>query len=75
VRETVEWLERNELAEADEFEDKQKELEGVCSPVFSKMYQAGAGGGLGQQAQGTPQARSMDMGGPSHSGPKVEEVD
>ncbi|XP_057968052.1 heat shock 70 kDa protein-like isoform X2 [Malania oleifera] len=30
VEETIEWLERNQLAEVEEFEDKLKELEGLC---------------------------------------------
>ncbi|WRX26638.1 Heat shock protein 70 family - like 10 [Theobroma cacao] len=39
IDETVEWLDRNQLAEVDEFEDKLKELEGICNPIISKMYQ------------------------------------
>lgn len=31
------------MAEVDEFEDKQKELEAIANPIISKMYQ-GAGG-------------------------------
>lgn len=37
----MEWLDNNQLAEVDELEDKQKEIEGVCSPIISKMYQSG----------------------------------
>ena len=32
-----------QLAEVDEFEDKQKELEGIAQPIISRMYQQGAG--------------------------------
>merc|ERR1712243_37272 len=48
--EVIAWLDSNQLAEKDEFEDKQKELEGVCNPIITKLYQAtgtppaGAGG-------------------------------
>ena len=47
----------NQLAEIDEFEDKQKELEGICNPIVSKLYQAAGGapggmpGGSGRHAR------------------------
>ncbi|CAI9774019.1 unnamed protein product [Fraxinus pennsylvanica] len=37
------WLEGNQLAEADEFEDKMKELESIFNPIIAKMYSGGAG--------------------------------
>ncbi len=43
VDEAISWLDANQLAETEELEHKLKELEGVCSPIISKMY-AGAGG-------------------------------
>lgn len=39
VEQTVKWLDSNQLAEADEFEDKMKELESICNPIISKIYQ------------------------------------
>lgn len=77
VNSTIEWLDSNQLGEADEFEDKQKELENLCNPIISKMYQDGAEGmpggfgadgaaGYGGTAGGSP-------GG--EGGPKIEEVD
>ncbi len=42
VDEAISWLDANQLAETEELEHKLKELEGVCSPIISKMYQ-GAG--------------------------------
>ncbi|KAH0899020.1 hypothetical protein HID58_048588, partial [Brassica napus] len=38
----IQLLDGNQTAEADEFEDKMKELESVCNPIIAKMYQ-GAG--------------------------------
>ena len=35
-----------QLAEVEEFEDKQKELEGVAQPIISRMYQQGAPWGV-----------------------------
>merc|ERR1712227_1177589 len=43
--EGVAWIDANQSAEKDEFEDKRKRLEGVCAPIISKLY-AGAGGGM-----------------------------
>lgn len=37
----MDWLDNNQLAEVDELEDKQKEIEGICSPIIQKMYQSG----------------------------------
>ncbi|XP_040179413.1 heat shock 70 kDa protein [Rana temporaria] len=63
--ETIAWLENNQLAEKDEYTHKQKELEKVCQPIITKLYQGGMpGSSCGAQArQGTS------------SGPTIEEVD
>ncbi|KAG8367628.1 hypothetical protein BUALT_Bualt16G0092000 [Buddleja alternifolia] len=67
VEETIEWLDKNQLAEVDELEDKLKELEGICNPIISKMYQGGGGG--------VPMDDEMPGGGAGGAGPKIEEVD
>merc|ERR1712073_217539 len=41
--EAIKWLDGNQLGEKEEFVDKQKEVEAVCSPIVTKLYQ-GAGG-------------------------------
>ncbi|KAH0903461.1 hypothetical protein HID58_042964 [Brassica napus] len=38
VEEAIQWLDANQLAEADEFEDKMKELESVCNPIIAKIF-------------------------------------
>ena len=50
----ISWLENNQLAEKDEYQHQQKELEKVCNPVVSKLYQGGApaGGSNGGQDRG-----------------------
>merc|ERR1719401_361871 len=53
VQETLDWLDKNQLAEKDEVEAKQKELEGVVNPIMMKVYQA-AGGGAGMPEGGMP---------------------
>merc|ERR1719326_1246628 len=45
INEATTWLDENQSAEKEEFEAKQKELEGVCNPIMMKVYQ-GAGGGM-----------------------------
>merc|ERR1712014_363857 len=47
VQETLDWLDKNQLAEKDEFEGKQKELEGIVNPIMMKVYQAAGGDGGG----------------------------
>merc|ERR1712183_754034 len=46
VKDALDWLDKNQLAEKEEFDAKQKELEGVVNPIMMKVYQA-AGGGEG----------------------------
>merc|ERR1711933_597951 len=53
VQETLDWLDKNQLAEKDEFEGKQKELEAIVNPIMMKVYQA-AGGGGGMPGDGMP---------------------
>ncbi|CAH8389079.1 unnamed protein product [Eruca vesicaria subsp. sativa] len=72
VDETIEWIEGNQLAEVDEFEYKLKELEGICSPIISKMYQGGGGGGVPNEGMPGDGAAGGSGGG---AGPKIEEVD
>merc|ERR1711988_816981 len=46
VQEALDWLDKNQLAEKDEFEAKQKEVEGIVNPIMMKVYQAAGGGGM-----------------------------
>jgi len=38
IKDAIEWLEQNSLAEKDEFDEKYKEVEKVVQPIFSKLY-------------------------------------
>ncbi|KAI7737525.1 hypothetical protein M8C21_033528 [Ambrosia artemisiifolia] len=74
VEEAIQWLDGNQLAGMEEFEDKMKELEGICNPIIARMYQGGAGGpdmGGGMDEDGPSSADSGSDG----AGPKIEEVD
>uniref|UniRef100_H2LPP0 Heat shock cognate 70 n=1 Tax=Oryzias latipes TaxID=8090 RepID=H2LPP0_ORYLA len=44
--EIIAWLDKNQMAEKDEYEHQQKELEKVCNPIISKLYQGGMPGGM-----------------------------
>lgn len=70
IDDAIKWLDGNQMAEKDEFEDKQKELENLCKPVVMKLYQGGAGGmpDMGDIPGGAPTGGASGV-------PTVEEVD
>jgi L1 cell adhesion molecule like protein len=70
--EAIKWLDANQLAEKEEFDHKQKELEGVCNPIITKLYQS-AGGAPGGMPGGPPGAGGQS--GAGGQGPTIEEVD
>lgn len=70
VSATTKWLDSNQQAEKEEFEEKQKVLETLVTPLFSSA--GGAGGMPGNMSGGTTAP------GPSEAadeGPKIEEID
>merc|ERR1711998_719706 len=44
IKDGQDWLMSNPDAEAEDIQEKQKEIEGICSPIIQKYYQ-GSGGG------------------------------
>merc|ERR1719290_447988 len=78
--EVIAWLDSNQMAEKDEYEHQQKELEKVCNPIIQKLY-ADAGGAPGGMPGGMPDMSGMGGGAPPSgasqggSGPTIEEVD
>merc|ERR1711884_681725 len=66
----LKWMDANQLAEKEEFEDKQKELERMSKPIMSKIYGGEAGESCGQQHQ-----RSTSSSNNGGAGPTIEEVD
>jgi len=77
--EAIKWLDANQLGEVEEFNEKQKEVEAVCNPIITKLYQGAGGmpggmpdmGGMG----GMPGAGGAAPGGAGGAGPTIEEVD
>ena len=47
IDEALDWLEENSDADAEAFNDKQKEVEKVASPIMKKIYGAGGAGPSG----------------------------
>jgi len=81
--EVIAWLDSNQTAEKEEYEHQQKELEKVCMPIITKLYQAAgdtSGGGMpGGMPGGFPGAGGAAGAGAGAgtggSGPTIEEVD
>lgn len=57
----IKWLDNNLLAEKEEFEDKYRHLNNICTPIMSKLHGGAGSGSCGEQGKG--------------SGPTIEEVD
>ena len=66
------------LSQMEEYQAKQKEVEGVCNPIITKLYGAsgGAPGGpdMGGMGGGAPPGAGA-AGGQGGAGPTIEEVD
>ena len=71
--EAIKWLDANQLAEVEEFNDKQKEVEGICNSIITKLYQGAGGmpdmGGVMPGAGAAPGA-----GEAGDAGPTIEEI-
>eukprot|EP00914_Ancora_sagittata_P031089 GHVO01062889.1.p1 GENE.GHVO01062889.1~~GHVO01062889.1.p1 ORF type:complete len:651 (-),score=177.56 GHVO01062889.1:313-2265(-) len=76
-KEVIAWLDSNQLAEKEELEHQQKELEKVCMPIVTKLYQAGgAPGGMPGGMPGAPGGGAPGAdAGTGGAGPTIEEVD
>merc|ERR550525_946800 len=65
--EALKWLDGNQLAEVEEFQDKQKEVEAVCNPIISKLYQQEGAPGGGMH-NGMPSGMHNGMPSGMHNG-------
>ena len=75
--EIINWLDKNQTAEKEEFEHQQKELEKFYNPIITKLYQSTGGMPRGMPG-GMPGGFPGDGAPPSSdafSGPTIEEVD
>jgi len=68
----IAWLEKNQMAEVEEFKDKQRELENKFNPIMKNLYgnteQSGTTGSCGAQS-------NKGFGSQTNGGPTIEEVD
>ena len=72
AQEVIEWLDRNSLADKEEYQEKEKDLQRVCSPIMSKLH--------GQQQQTDNCCNGAGTGQPQQtdnccSGATIEEVE
>ena len=65
IEDALKWLEGNQLASKDEYDDKKNEVEEVCKELISKLSSGMPGGMPG----GMPEEEM------TNNGPKIEEVD
>merc|ERR1711865_1262933 len=75
VQEALDWLDRNQMGETDEFDAKQKETEAIVNPIMMKVYQAAGGEGGMPDMGGAGAAPGGVPPGAGGGGPTVEEVD
>lgn len=71
--EAIKWIDQSSNASAEEYDSKQKELEGLVNPIMTKVYQSAGSG-----TPGGPDFQSGTPSGEAHSapsGPQVDEVD
>ena len=65
IQDTLKWLELNTFADKEQYEDKYKNLENICTPIMSKIYKDLSPGGM---PEGMP-------GGMPQNSPNIDEVD
>merc|ERR1711906_48988 len=65
VEEGIKWVDGNPNADEDAYKEKQKEIEEVCNPIISKLYQ-GAEGGAPVGPGGEGGAGEEEEAPPSH---------
>jgi len=69
VDEVLKWLDNNQTAEQEEFDERKKELEGICGPIMMEMHSgASAEASGGDPNNNKPAAEKK-------KGPSIEEVD
>ena len=62
TKEALEWLDENQNSEKEEYDEKLKEVEAVCNPIITAVYQrsGGAPGGAGGEGATEEEDESHD---------------
>jgi L1 cell adhesion molecule like protein len=71
VNEIISFIENNEEAEKESFEEKEEELKTLANPIISKLYQQGGSGNDMEDFNQTETPGQTSQ----NAGPKIEEVD
>ena len=71
VSAATKWLDANQTAEKEEFEEKQKEVERVVLPVLQNLSGGNSGSNAGAGSGGASAGPATD----ADEGPKIEEID
>jgi chaperone protein DnaK len=74
VEDALIWLEDNPAAEKDEYDSKQKEVEGIANPILKKAYESANNASEAGEAGVDDDFMGDDLDGVD-DGPSVEEVD
>lgn len=69
----TDWLDVHQSAEKEEFEAKQKELEGVVLPILQSLS-GGAPGGMPDFGAGAAPSTSSGPAAAAEDGPKIEVI-
>jgi len=72
---TISWLDKNQKAEAEEYKEKQNQLENAFKPVIQKLYGTSQSGPNFSGSTGCGAESGQGFGGSNYGGPTVEEVD
>lgn len=70
ISEILDFIEKNEDLEKEEYEEKENELKNLANPIITKIYQSGSAPSMNDFNSGTEKENEN-----VNSGPKIEEVD
>lgn len=51
LKEVLEWLDDNQTVEKEDYDEKLKEVEAICNPIITKVYQKSGGSGAGGESE------------------------
>merc|ERR1711935_281697 len=66
VEDGIKWVDGNPNADEDAFKEKQKEIEEICNPIISKLYQGAEGDAPGGAPGGAEGGADEGEAPPSH---------
>jgi len=73
--ETISWLDKNQMADTEEYKDRKNQLENSFKPVIQKLYGGSQNGPDYTNPGGCGKESGQSFGGNNYGGPTVEEVD